>query len=88
VKDHIYLTSEAEPVFDAADIMRFGKEEAEPVLDAVDIFPFGKDVFVHMGFTTNNFGFDWLRRHCAARGLRAHQAKSSAWSACPLAWWA
>jgi len=37
VKDHVYLTSEAEPVFDAADIMRFGK-----------------DVFVHMGFTTNN----------------------------------
>jgi len=25
VKEHIYLTSEAEPVFDAADIMRFGK---------------------------------------------------------------
>jgi hypothetical protein len=24
VKDHIYLTSEVEPVFDAADVMRFG----------------------------------------------------------------
>ena len=56
VKDHVYLTSEVEPVFDAADVMRFGK-----------------DIFVHMGFTTNNGGFEWLRRHSAARGMRAHQ---------------
>jgi glycine amidinotransferase len=56
VREHVYLTSEMEPVFDAADVMRFGK-----------------DVFVHMGFTTNNGGFEWLRRHCASRGMRAHQ---------------
>jgi len=55
VRDYIYLTSEEEPVFDAADIMRFGK-----------------DIFVHMGFTTNEFGFEWLSRHCKARGMRAH----------------
>ncbi|EKX53778.1 hypothetical protein GUITHDRAFT_100748 [Guillardia theta CCMP2712] len=55
VRNYIYLTSEEEPIFDAADIMRFGK-----------------DIFVHMGFTTNEFGFEWLRRHCASRGMRAH----------------
>jgi len=56
VREHTYLTSEEEPVFDAADIMRFGK-----------------DVFCHMGFTTNEFGFEWLRRKCATKGMRAHQ---------------
>jgi len=56
VRDHVYLTSEEEPIFDAADIMRFGK-----------------DMFVHMGFTTNNGGYEWLRRHAATRGIRAHQ---------------
>jgi glycine amidinotransferase len=55
-REHIYLTSEEEPVFDAADIMKFGR-----------------DIFVHMGSTTNEFGFDWLRRHCRARGIRAHK---------------
>jgi hypothetical protein len=30
----------------------------------------GKDIFVHMGFTTNNSGFEWLRRHAATRGIR------------------
>ena len=54
VREHVYLTSEAEPIFDAADVMRFGK-----------------DIFVHMGFTTNNSGFEWLRRHAATRGIRS-----------------
>ena len=47
--------------------------EEEPIFDAADVMRFGKDIFVHMGFTTNNSGFEWLRRHSAARGLRAHQ---------------
>lgn len=51
----IYCHTESEPIFDAADVMRFGR-----------------DLFVLNSFTTNRKGYDWLRRHYNAKGLRVH----------------
>merc|ERR1711998_18997 len=50
----------------------FSTTEAEPVWDAADCTRLGKDVFVQHSKTTNKFGFEWLRRHLAPRGITAH----------------
>jgi len=50
----------------------FSTTEAEPVWDAADCTRLGKDVFVQHSKTTNKFGFEWLRRHLAGRGVTAH----------------
>lgn len=66
--------------FVSACIFACEHAEEEPIFDAADVMRFGKDIFVHMGFTTNNSGFEWLRRHSAARGLRAHQVRWYRWA--------
>ena len=44
--EKFFVTTEIEPLFDAADVLRFGK-----------------DLVVQHGFTTNEKGIEWLRRH-------------------------
>jgi len=44
--EKFFVTTEEEPLFDAADVLRFGK-----------------DLVVQHGFTTNQRGIEWLRRH-------------------------
>jgi len=44
--EKFFVTTEHEPLFDAADVLRLGK-----------------DLVVQHGFTTNQKGIDWLRRH-------------------------
>ena len=41
----------------------FVTTETEPLFDAADVLRFGKDLVVQHGFTTNEKGIEWLRRH-------------------------
>ena len=45
-EEKFFVTTEEEPLFDAADVLRFGR-----------------DLVVQHGFTTNEKGIEWLRRH-------------------------
>lgn len=49
---------------------RFVTTETEPLFDAADIIRFGRDIFIQHGFTTNEKGIAWLRRHFP--DLRVH----------------
>lgn len=53
----------------------FQLTEKEPLFDAADGLRCGKDVFWQASTTTNRTGFDWVRRHFAARGIRVHLAQ-------------
>jgi len=44
----------------------------EPVFDAADAIRCGRDVFVLHSHSCNVLGFEWLRRHLARGGVRAH----------------
>ena len=50
----------------------FVHTESEPFFDAADVMRMGRDLFVCNSFTTNRKGYDWLRRHFNARGIRVH----------------
>jgi glycine amidinotransferase len=67
-----YWSLPMEKRFERMHMYEFSTTEAEPVWDAADCTRLGKDVFVQHSKTTNRFGFEWLRRHLAARGLEAH----------------
>lgn len=47
-------------------------EGVEPVFDAADAIRCGRDVFVLHSHSCNVLGFEWLRRHLARSGVRAH----------------
>ena len=51
----------------------FVTTEEEPLFDAAELGRCGKDIIVQHGFTANEAGIDWLRRHFADRGLRIHK---------------
>jgi len=67
-----YWSLPMEKRFEKMHDYEFSTTEAEPVWDAADCTRLGKDVFVQHSKTTNRFGFEWLRRHLAGRGIRAH----------------
>ena len=50
----------------------FQLTEKEPLWDAADAMRFGKDIFHQGSCVTNRGGMDWLKRMCAALGLRLH----------------
>jgi glycine amidinotransferase len=50
----------------------FQLTEKEPLWDAADAMRFGKDIFHQGSCVTNKGGMDWLKRMCAALGLRLH----------------
>ena len=50
----------------------FQLSEKEPLWDAADAMRFGKDIFHQGSCVTNKGGMDWLKRMCAALGLRLH----------------
>jgi len=53
------------------DLLDFNKpmplSEQEPLFDAADVLRLGRDVFVRRGVTSNDAGFEWLKRHLAGR---------------------
>lgn len=51
---------------------QFSTTEDEPIWDAADVARFGKDLFVIHSNTTNQAGFNWLKRHFASRGVACH----------------
>ena len=50
----------------------FQLSEKEVLWDAADAMRFGKDIFHQGSCVTNKAGMDWLKRMCAALGLRLH----------------
>jgi glycine amidinotransferase len=50
----------------------FQLTEKEVLWDAADAMRFGKDIFHQGSCVTNKAGMDWLKRMCAALGLRLH----------------
>ena len=51
----------------------FVTTEEEPLFDAAELARCGKDIIVQHGFTANEAGIDWLRRHFSKRGMRLHE---------------
>lgn len=60
------------------DMLDFSKPlpltEAEPLFDAADVLRIGKDIFVRQGVTTNELGFQWLKRHLSPQH-RVHRIR-------------
>jgi glycine amidinotransferase len=50
-------------IISKADNLDYVTTEAEPLFDAADATRCGKDIFIQHGFTTNEKGINWLRRH-------------------------
>ncbi len=63
--------AEFDKIISRADNMDYVTSEFEPLFDAADATRCGKDIFIQHGFTTNERGIDWLRRHF--RGHRIHK---------------
>lgn len=73
-----FVLTEAEPCFDAADAMRFGRD-IFMFLSHVSSFSIQHNSFSHKPSAiflckqaTNRSGVDWLRRHLAPRGINVH----------------
>jgi glycine amidinotransferase len=70
--EDFYHTWSEEELWEKAGRYEWHLTEKEPLFDAADAFRFGKDLFIQHAAATNKAGSDWVKRHYAAKGMRAH----------------